>query len=66
MAKKEETITESTTVDEALEASLWQSVRVFVAKCGGDLTKVSPEDREYFADELLAWALLVLDDEGEE
>jgi hypothetical protein len=59
-----ETNTE-TTVESALEASLWQSIAAFVAKCGGDVKNASPADREQFGEEIQAWAVLALDDDGD-
>lgn len=48
-----------------LDVSLWKAVAAFVKKCGGELAKASPDDREVFAEELETWAVLTLDD-GEE
>lgn len=55
-----------TTDREALDESLWQSLNVFVKKCGGDILKVSADERQALHDELEAWAVLVFAVESDE
>ena len=65
MAKDEVTEKSIEAVESALDQSLWRSVAAFVKKCGGDVAKVSPEERDGFLEELAAWAVLACD-EGDE
>lgn len=53
----------TTQTSDELDDSLWLAVAAFVKKCGGDVAKVSAEEREEFGEALAAWAVLALDDE---
>lgn len=63
MAKNE--VTETALEEHSLDESLWRSVAGFVKKCGGDIAKASPEERDDFLEELAAWAVLACDGEDE-